>query len=484
MSSTVLDRPHAAADAPVVDKRVVRRRLGPGKRIPFSLAIGPILLIGLWCLMSATGRLDPRTLSEPWVVVETARELIESGRLQDALKTSAVRAFAGLGLGTVAGTLLALVAGLSRAGEAVIDGPVQVKRAIPTLALLPLLVLWLGITEEMKIITIALAVMLPVYIHTHNGLRSIDGRYAELAETVDIRRSEFIRSVVLPGATPGFLLGMRFAITTALLTLVVVEQINTTSGIGYMIHTASTYGQTEIIVVGLNGLDLELAPGEFVALIGRSGSGKSTLLRALAGLDRDVTGHGSIDVPDRVSVVFQDSRLLPWRRILDNVVFGLRGRDARERGKQALAEVGLAGRERAWPHELSGGEQQRAALARSLVGDPELLLADEPFGALDALTRMRMHILLKKLCAVHQPSVLLVTHDVDEAIVLADRVIVLVDGVVSTDLHIDLGERRSPGDRRFAALRSRLLAELGVEDDHEAITDTTTTHHRETKAAS
>ena len=249
--TTVLERPTTATDGPVVDKRVVRRRLGPGKRIPFSLAIGPILLVGLWCLLSWTGRLDPRTLSEPWVVVQTARDLIESGRLQDALKTSAVRAFAGLGIGTVAGCLLALVSGLSRAGEAVIDGPVQVKRAIPTLALLPLLVLWLGITEEMKIITIALAVMLPVYIHTHNGLRSIDGRYAELAETVDLSRPQFIRSVLLPGATPGFLLGMRFAVTTALLSLVVVEQINATSGIGYMIHLASSYGQTEIIVVGL-----------------------------------------------------------------------------------------------------------------------------------------------------------------------------------------------------------------------------------------
>jgi sulfonate transport system permease protein len=249
--TTVLERPTTTTDASVVDKRVVRRRLGPGKRIPFSLAIGPILLVGLWCLLSWTGRLDPRTLSEPWVVVETARDLIENGRLQDALQTSAVRAFAGLGLGTVIGSLLALVSGLSRAGEAVIDGPIQVKRAIPTLALLPLLVLWLGITEEMKIITIALAVMLPVYIHTHNGLRSIDGRYAELAETVDISRPEFIRSVLLPGATPGFLLGMRFAVTTALLSLVVVEQINATSGIGYMIHLASSYGQTEIIVVGL-----------------------------------------------------------------------------------------------------------------------------------------------------------------------------------------------------------------------------------------
>jgi sulfonate transport system ATP-binding protein len=214
----------------------------------------------------------------------------------------------------------------------------------------------------------------------------------------------------------------------------------------------------------LNGLDLDIASGEFVALIGRSGTGKSTLLRALAGLDRDVAGSGRILVPDAVSVVFQDSRLLPWKRILDNVVFGLRARDAAARGRQALAEVGLAGRERAWPHELSGGEQQRASLARSLVREPQLLLADEPFGALDALTRIRMHALLRKLCAVHKPSVLLVTHDVDEAIVLADRVILLDAGVVRTDVRVDLPDR-SPANPAFAELRTFLLDQLGVNEE-------------------
>jgi sulfonate transport system ATP-binding protein len=214
----------------------------------------------------------------------------------------------------------------------------------------------------------------------------------------------------------------------------------------------------------LNGLDLDIGPGEFVALIGRSGTGKSTLLRALAGLDRDVTGYGRIAVPDAVSVVFQDSRLLPWKRILDNVVLGLRTGDAAERGRQALAEVGLAGRERAWPHELSGGEQQRAALARSLVREPQLLLADEPFGALDALTRIRMHALLRKLCETHRPAVLLVTHDVDEAIVLADRVILLDGGVVRTDVRVDL-PHRFPADPEFAELRTFLLDQLGVHEE-------------------
>ena len=213
----------------------------------------------------------------------------------------------------------------------------------------------------------------------------------------------------------------------------------------------------------LNGLDLDIAPGEFVALIGRSGTGKSTLLRALAGLDRDVTGHGRIRVPDSVSVVFQDSRLLPWKRVLDNVVFGLRGKDAAQRGRQALAEVGLAGREKAWPNELSGGEQQRAALARSLVREPELLLADEPFGALDALTRIQMHGLLRRLCEVHRPAVLLITHDVDEAITLADRVILLEAGLVKADVRVELDDR-SPGSPEFGDLRLHLLAELGVSE--------------------
>ncbi|WP_255947482.1 ABC transporter ATP-binding protein [Streptomyces odontomachi] len=223
----------------------------------------------------------------------------------------------------------------------------------------------------------------------------------------------------------------------------------------------------------LDGLDLTVAAGEFVALLGRSGSGKSTLLRAVAGLDDRVDGSGELLVPERVSLSFQDSRLLPWLRLLDNVVLGLRDRagaarahpkrgDARRRGSAALAEVGLAGRERAWPGELSGGEQQRAALARALVREPELLLADEPFGALDALTRIRTHGLLRELYERHRPAVLLVTHDVDEAIELADRVVVLQDGRIGLDLPIELPAPRSPGEPRFQEHRATLLAALGV----------------------
>lgn len=214
----------------------------------------------------------------------------------------------------------------------------------------------------------------------------------------------------------------------------------------------------------LDGINFSIRKGEFVALLGRSGSGKSTLLRALAGLDHGVAGGGDLFVSPDVSVVFQDSRLLPWSKVLDNVTLGLTGHDSRERAAAVLADVGLAGRENAWPYALSGGEQQRVALARSLVRDPALLLADEPFGALDALTRVRMHRLLKDLCAKYRPGVLLVTHDVDEAVTLADRVLVLDEGAFVIDRRLDF---HSPGARtyrnpEFIAHREALLAALGV----------------------
>jgi sulfonate transport system permease protein len=228
-----------------------RRRLGPGKPVRFGAAIGPVLLLAIWSIGSAVGWIDPRVLSAPWTVVTTTGELIADGRLQSNLLTSAQRALSGLAIGVVLGVVLALIAGLSRWGEALLDGPIQIKRSIPSLALLPLLILWLGIGESMKVTIIFLGVFIPIYLHTHNGLRSIDSRYVELAQTVGLSRGQFIRRVVLPGALPGFLLGLRFAVTGAWLALVVVEQVNSTSGIGYMMELARTYGQTDIIIVGL-----------------------------------------------------------------------------------------------------------------------------------------------------------------------------------------------------------------------------------------
>jgi len=212
----------------------------------------------------------------------------------------------------------------------------------------------------------------------------------------------------------------------------------------------------------LDGLNIDIAPGEFVALLGRSGSGKSTYLRALAGLDREI--EGTLRVAELRAVVFQDARLVPWKRVLANVLLGLSGSDTRERALHVLEEVGLSKLANAWPATLSGGESQRVALARALVRRPDLLLMDEPFGALDALTRLKMHELLRELCSKYQPAVLLVTHDVDEAIILADRILVLTDGTISLDLSVDVPTPRRRSDTRVSALRTRLLTELGVKD--------------------
>jgi sulfonate transport system ATP-binding protein len=210
----------------------------------------------------------------------------------------------------------------------------------------------------------------------------------------------------------------------------------------------------------LDNLDLDIEAGEFVALLGVSGTGKSTLLRALAGLDQDVTGE--IEVPGPVAVAFQEPRLLPWRRVDVNVALGLRSPDPRAVARGALAEVGLETKANAWPLTLSGGEAQRAALARALVREPSLLLLDEPFSALDALTRIAMHALVVRLWRQHRPAVLLVTHDVDEALVLADRILVLADGRVRFSGPVDIPRPRDRDDPGLIQLRHRLLSELGV----------------------
>ncbi len=248
---SVVPATERAQPPPLAPRPRRRHRLGPGPTSARALVVGPLLLLVAWTLGSATGLIEPETLSTPWTVVTTSGELVADGRLQSNLLTSVQRAMIALVLGVVVGVVLALIAGLTRAGEAVIDGPVQIKRAVPTLALIPLAIIWFGIDEEMKIIVIALSVLVPIYINTHAALRGVDARYVELAESVRLSRAAFVRRVALPGALPGFFVGLRLAVTVSWTALVVVEQVNATSGIGYLMTQARTYGQTEIVVVGL-----------------------------------------------------------------------------------------------------------------------------------------------------------------------------------------------------------------------------------------
>ncbi|SMQ16292.1 sulfonate transport system permease protein [Streptomyces sp. Ag82_O1-12] len=228
-----------------------RRRLAPGKRLPATRLLGPAAVLALWSAASAAGLLDPGAIPAPWTVLETGSRLWTAGTLPDDILTSLQRAATGFSIGLVVGILLALASGLTRTGEALIDGTVNLNRAIPTLGLIPLFILWLGIGETFKIAIIAIVVYIPIYLNTHAALSGIDSRFVELAEVQGLSKFQFIRQVVVPGALPGFFVGLRLGVTGSWLGLVVLEQINATSGLGYMMFQAQNYGQTDVILVGL-----------------------------------------------------------------------------------------------------------------------------------------------------------------------------------------------------------------------------------------
>jgi len=226
-------------------------------------------------------------------------------------------------------------------------------------------------------------------------------------------------------------------------------------------NIAKRFGEREV----LTGIDLDVPGGEFVAIVGRSGCGKSTLLRLLAGLDTPTSGEvllggGSIaDHREDLRIMFQDARLLPWQTVARNVALGLAGaRDvARSIAIAALAEVGLTDRADEWPARLSGGQRQRVALARALVHRPRLMLLDEPLGALDALTRIEMQELIENLWREQGFTAVLVTHDVAEAVALADRILLIEGGSVALDVLVDLPHPRERGSAAFAAFEDFVL---------------------------
>ncbi len=225
-----------------------------------------------------------------------------------------------------------------------------------------------------------------------------------------------------------------------------------------ILDLTKTFGKKTV----LNSLNLEVEAGEFVAIVGRSGCGKSTLLRLVSGLDKASSGGILLDgeplrrLSGSVRVMFQDPRLLPWKRVIQNVGLGLQG-DWREKAFWALDKVGLKDRADEWPHVLSGGQRQRVSLARALVSEPRLLLLDEPLGALDALTRLEMQNLIENLWQERRFTAFLVTHDVEEAVALADRVIVIDKGQISLDLPVRISRPRDRSSEVFVDIREAVL---------------------------
>ena len=243
--------PIVRSSKPIDDGAPMGIRLLPKPSLPGQRILGPILVLLFWYVATAQQWISPAKLPGPAAVIAAFKDTVATGVLADDLLMSLQRAAIGLGLGVSIGFILAVIAGLSRLGDSVIDGNVQVKRAIPNLALIPLFIIWLGIGETMKVMVIALGVMVPIYINTHAALRSIDRRFVELGQTVALSRKRFIRDIVIPASLPGFFTGLRLGVTGAWTALVVVETINATSGIGYMISQARTYGQTELVLLGL-----------------------------------------------------------------------------------------------------------------------------------------------------------------------------------------------------------------------------------------
>ncbi|HEY3832891.1 MAG TPA: ABC transporter permease [Acidimicrobiia bacterium] len=229
--------------------RVPRRKV----RVPTGVErlLGVLLLLALWQLASSTGHLSSDTLAGPISIGRSAWHLTQDGTLQSAIWVSLKRVLFGLAIGVPIATVLAIVAGLSRVGDDLVDAPMQMLRFLPIIGLQPLVVLWFGIGETAKVSLIAFAVAFPIYINTYAAIRAIDPKHLELARVVELRRSTLLRRVVVPGALPGFLVGLRMAVAVSWLILVFAEQINATNGIGYLMVRAQEFFQTDVILVGL-----------------------------------------------------------------------------------------------------------------------------------------------------------------------------------------------------------------------------------------
>ncbi|WP_406315677.1 ABC transporter permease subunit [Streptosporangium sp. NBC_01639] len=242
--------------APVIDAGLGRQAVRPRPRVPrlpavWQRLLSPLVIVALWQLAGSTGLLPERLLASPAKVVATAADLVQAGVLPTAIAVSLQRALIGFALGALAGITLALVAGLSRVGENAVDPPLQMLRALPLFGLIPLFILWFGIGETPKVALVALGVVFPLYLNTFAGIRGVDGKLAEVAQVLRLRRSALIAHIVLPGALPQALVGLRQSLGVAWLALIVAEQINADAGIGHMINDAREFLRTDVIVVGL-----------------------------------------------------------------------------------------------------------------------------------------------------------------------------------------------------------------------------------------
>ena len=523
----------------------------------------PLFLVALWEAASLAGFLPARVLPAPSDVALAFWLNLRNGTLLDAAAISSERALIGLAIGGAIGFVFGVLTGIWRGAETAFDSSMQMLRNVPHLAIIPLVILWFGIGEEAKIFLVAIGTLFPIYLNTFHGIRTIDTGLVEMARVYGLGRFALFWRVVLPGALPSILVGLRYALGIMWLTLIVAETISASSGIGYMTMNAREFLQTDVVLLGIivyallgkladvltrrieafalawhpayqpaqtgkhaDERERSTSPTPYARSRARSRSGGDTprtvpasqrgfadgirrpagdLCRRLQGVRRAAGARRSR--PERAGRAVPRRRR-PFRRRQDDPdapdcrprsgrprrrcrcrqerrgsaarrpaalpgcpppALAARARQCwhcqtpgwRAAAEAALADVGLADRARDWPAVLSGGQRQRVALARALVSRPGVLLLDEPFGALDALTRIEMHRLLERIFAEHRFTTVLITHDVAEAVALADRVVVLREGRIAFDAPVALPRpRREAADPAAAALQARILDEV------------------------
>ena len=488
-----------------------------------NMIILPVIIVLAWHFATSTGAMSTLILPRISTVLETLKEQLGNGTLTGDIGISLSRIAKGYALAVVVGILLGVLMGMNKFANRFFMLTFTAIRQIPMIAWVPILIIWFGIGEESKVAVIFLAAYFPVLVNTVSGIERTDPKLIEVGKMYHLNCWQQFTKIYLPSALPSIFVGLKLGLSVSWMAVVGAEMIAATSGIGFRINDARSLMQYPVVFAGiiaiavvgvimdlaisligklctpwekgrkaqmgktlsiqnvnksftvdgqkvdvLKDINLEVQEGEFIAIVGHSGCGKSTLLKIIAGLEKNDTGLVTVDGKevdgpgmDR-GMIFQEHRLFPWMSIEKNVQLGLKGLSKEEKTKlsdQYLELVKLSEFKKAYPSQLSGGMSQRAAIARSLVSQPEVLLLDEPFGALDALTKIELQEELLKIRERFHNTMLMVTHDIEEAVYLADRIVVMSarPGRIKDVIKVELGTYRDRGGSDFAHYKKKIF---------------------------
>lgn len=503
-----------------------------GRLLP---AVLPALLVAAWHFLAQAELFPAILLPSPERVAERAWSMIVSGELLTHAGVSMLRVMAGFAVSSLLALALSFCLFAFPKMEQSLSWLLAALRVVPPLSLVPLLILWLGIDEAPKLAIVVLASFFPVFLSSLSAMKRAGQTYAELARAFELSGRAELVHVLMPGASPGILTGLRLGFGYAWRALVGAELIAAASGLGYLIEDASMMAKTDVVLVGIlsiavlgvacdavlgrildaaarprtGGIDRLAAvgaeglgegnrlpapeirienltvryadgaspvrqlsftaqAGKVTAMLGRSGCGKSTLLKAVGGLLPTAGGRiafcvDGVEMKPKTGFVFQSPALLPWKRVIDNAALGCWREPAASAAGAAMAAlklVGLEDKAGELPQALSGGQAQRVGLARALARAPNVLLLDEPFASLDALTRAQLQRQSVRIVADAGMTVLLITHDVREAVLMADEIVLMEGGVIAERWPVNLPQPRRITDPGAAALEEQVLDRL------------------------